>query len=168
MLAGLEQVSAAFVTKASQPSLTGLVLGPSEWRVEVGRLLRYAFVGALTAVIYFSVTFAGVEWFGWPPVVASVLAQALTVAPAFYGHARYSFRLAPNREYFAKFLVITALLFAINFLLTWLITEHVGTSYRIAIIVVAIAIPLANFFLNRFWVFLPGLLGRTPQQSTAE
>src|ERR1700688_780899 len=69
--------------------LTALAIDPSDWRSEAGRILRYGLVGGLTAVVYFTVTIAGVEWIGFAPVVASLVAQAATVGLAFYGHALY-------------------------------------------------------------------------------
>jgi putative flippase GtrA len=142
------------------------MLKSSEWRVEAGRVLRYGLIGLLSAVIYFGATFVGVERLGWSPVLASIFAQSLTLLPTFYGHALYSFRLTADREYFVRFVVVVTILFLINFGITWLMTEHESTTYRTAMIVVAVAIPLANFLLNRFWVFLPGLLRGRPAQRT--
>jgi putative flippase GtrA len=148
--------------------LTALAIDPSDWRSEAGRILRYGLVGGLTAVVYFTVTIAGVEWIGFAPVVASLVAQAATVGLAFYGHALYSFQLAPNREYFVRFVTITTFLFGLNFALSWLMTRRLGMSYPVAMVVVAVAIPLANFVLNRFWVFLPGLLAQLPARRQHE
>jgi putative flippase GtrA len=65
-------------------------------------------------------------------------------------------------------LIITTFLFVLNFALTWLITRRHTNSYPIAMLVVAVAIPFANFLLNRFWVFLPGLLAQLPAQRRHE
>ncbi len=142
-----------------------LALDPSEWRAEAGRVARYGLVGAVATVAYFAATFAGVEWCGWQPAFASIAAQAVTAAPSFYAHALYSFRVTADREYFTRYVVITAFSFLVNFSLVWILTRQAQITYRPAIVAVAIAIPLTNFLLNRFWVFLPGLLARGAARS---
>jgi putative flippase GtrA len=98
---------------------------------------------------------------GVQPVLASVAGQFVSIGVAYYGHAVFSYRVKPERSYFVRFLVISAILFALNIGVMWFLTR-LGLSYKVAIVALAVAIPLANFLLTRFWVFLPGLLLQMP------
>jgi putative flippase GtrA len=130
----------------------------SAWTVELGRIIRFGFVGIAATVVYTGTSFAGIEVFGIPPVAASVLGQVVSTFVSYFGHALFSFRVEPShRLYLLRFLLISVLTFAPNVIVTWLIADALGLSPRIAIAVVTVLIPITNYLANRFWVFLPGL-----------
>ncbi len=139
----------------------------SAWTLELGRIIRFGFVGIAATVVYVGSSFAGIEVFGVPPVAASVLGQVLSTFVSYFGHAVFSFRVEPSHQlYLMRFLLISVLTFALNIIVTWLIADALGLSPRIAIAVVTVLIPIANYLANRFWVFLPGLRRalQTPDQ----
>jgi putative flippase GtrA len=130
----------------------------SAWTVELGRIIRFGFVGIAATVVYTGTSLAGIEVFGLPPVAASVLGQVVSTFVSYFGHAIFSFRVEPShRLYLIRFLLICVLTFALNVIVTWLIADVLGLSPRIAIAVVTVLIPITNYLANRFWVFLPGL-----------
>ena len=130
----------------------------SAWTVELGRIVRFGFVGVAATVVYTGTSVAGIEVFGLPPVAASVLGQGVATFVSYFGHVLFSFRVEPShRLYLMRFLLISVLTFALNIVVTWLIADVLGISPRIAIAVVTVLIPITNYLANRFWVFLPGL-----------
>lgn len=127
-------------------------------RREVGRIVRYGLVGAGTIVVFYATEISAVELAGVKPVAASLLAQAVTIGVAYYGHALISFQVEPQRSTFVRFVMITAITMAANWAGTELITGYLGQSYLAAMIVVSLLVPLVSYLCNRFWVFMPGLV----------
>lgn len=125
--------------------------------VELGRLIRYGIVGGLTACLYFGTVGTAVEVFDMPPVAASVLAQLVTIAAAYYGHAIFSFQVQPDCLYLARFMFMAVTGILLNIAVVWLLNVLLKIPYAAAIAAVAILIPLYTFLCNRFWVFLAGL-----------
>jgi putative flippase GtrA len=125
---------------------------------EFWRLVRYGFVGLLGFVVYVVVNYIAIELLGSSAVLGALVAQAATLPLAYLGHANYSFRVQPNHTlFFWRFSVINALLFAANAGITWLLTGVLALSYKIAVAVAVIAIPMMSYLLNRLWVFKSGI-----------
>jgi putative flippase GtrA len=61
-----------------------------------------------------------------------------------------------HRSYLWRFLVIAALTFAMNAVVTYLL-DFLLVQNQISIAIVTTLIPLTNYFCNRFWVLSPGL-----------
>lgn len=131
--------------------------------VEIGRIFRFGIVGIAATVTYACATFAAVEWFAFSPVIASILGQLIAGGVSYFGHALYSFRVRSDNGVFRRrFVVIAIVTFATNGLVTWLLTDVMGVSYRISIAIVTVLIPITNYLANRLWVFQPGMARLVP------
>ncbi len=135
---------------------------------EVGRLVRYGLVGAATSVVFYLTNIGAVELFGIRPVAASLLAQVVTIGVAYYGHALISFQVKPKRDYFLRFITITAITMAANWGGTELITGYLAQSYLESMIVVSVLVPAVTYLCNRFWVFMPGRVLRSTNARRAD
>lgn len=125
--------------------------------VELGRAVRFGFVGLLATLVYACATVLAVEALRLSPIPASIVGVATAAAVSYFGHALYSFSVKPSRFYLWRFLLIAALTLGLNIGVTWLLTAVLGLSYRISVGVVMVLIPVTNYLCNRFWVFLPGI-----------
>lgn len=126
--------------------------------VEFARLVRFGIVGVIATLVYFSTTFVAIEAFALTPVRASIVGQVTAMGVSYFGHSLFSFAVkTDHRTYLWRFLVIAALTFTMNGVVTWLLTDVLRVYYPIAVGIVGLLIPLTNYVCNRFWVFMPGL-----------
>jgi putative flippase GtrA len=122
------------------------------------RLVRFGFVGASVAACYAAITFSIVRSGLGGPMTATIFGHIIAAILSYFGHMYFSFAVNPDHRIFlGRFAVVAGLTFALNVALTWLLTSVFRTPYQVPILVVTIAIPAANYVLNRFWVFSPGL-----------
>jgi putative flippase GtrA len=126
--------------------------------VEIGRFVRFGIVGIAAATVYAAASVSAVDIFYLNPVSGSVCGQLFATSVSYFGHSMFSFAVkTDHRRYLWRFLVIAALTYAMNAVVTYLLTDVLLISYLISIAIVAILIPLTNYLCNRFWVFKPGL-----------
>lgn len=126
--------------------------------VETGRVLRFGVVGIAATLIYVVAAMFADEWLGFTVVAGAIFGQAASTAVSYFGHLYYSFRVkSDHRVFLWRFVLVSLLTLALNVGVSWVLTQVFGASHRIAIIVVAILIPITNYLCNRFWVFLPGV-----------
>lgn len=114
-------------------------------------------MGIAATLVYAIVSAVGNEAFAITPVFASIIGQVASAGVSYFGHSLFSFRVKTNHQaYLLRFLIIAAIMFALNSAVTWLIADVLKLSPRIAIATVAVLIPIVNYVCNRFWVFTPG------------
>jgi putative flippase GtrA len=135
--------------------------------IEFARIVRFGIVGTLAAVLYAAVTTSIVELRIANPIVATIVGHFCAAVVSYFGHLRFSFAVNPDHQIFLwRFLVVAAAAFAMNIGVSWLFTMTLGLPYFVAVVTVAVLVPITNYVCNRYWVFLPGLkelskLGRT-------
>lgn len=126
--------------------------------IELGRIARFGIVGVVVTLVYVATTFIAVEFMGLAAVSASMVGQVASTSVSYFGHASFSFGVeADHRMYLWRFLIVAAVTFGLNVLVTYLFTDVMDLNYQISIAFIAILIPLTNYFCNRFWVFRSGV-----------
>ena len=126
--------------------------------IELGRLARFGLTGIVATLTYGGVSSAFVETGLTRPVAAAVIGYLASVMVSYFGHLHFSFRVKPDHQtFFWRFSVAAAISFPLTVLITYVVTDILGESYRLSIAAVMVMIPTINYFCNRFWVFLPGL-----------
>lgn len=126
--------------------------------VEIGRIVRFGLVGVTATLVYAAASLFAVEILNLDPVSGSILGQLVAAGVSYFGHSMFSFGVkTDHRTYLWQFLVVALLTFAMNAVVTWLLTDLLMISHRISIAIVTVLIPLTNYLCNRFWVFTPGL-----------
>ena len=125
---------------------------------EFGRLVRFGVTGTVAALAYAELTFVLVETGLARPVAATIFGYFVAATISYLGHMYFSFRVEPDhRTFFWRFVAMAAIIFAMTILVTYLVTDILGGSYRISIAAVTVLIPTTNYICNRFWVFQPGV-----------
>jgi putative flippase GtrA len=133
-------------------------MGTFDSTIELGRIVRFVCIGLLTFFVYTAVTLSAIEYYGLSPVLGSLIGQLASVAVSYFGHFAYSFKAEPYHDIFIwRFGLTMIVLFGVNIGATWIFTEMMHLRPRISIGILTILIPLISYFLNRFWVFAPGL-----------
>jgi len=143
--------------------------GPHEWLVEIGRLIRFGIVGTLSAMVYALLTFA-VDSSGLTNAVfGTIVGHVAASFVSYFGHLHFSFAVDPDHRTFSwRFFIVAAAMFILNITITWLFTSILGLSYVVAIATVTVLIPVVNYFCNRYWVFMPGLVPATLAQAASQ
>jgi putative flippase GtrA len=125
--------------------------------VESGRISHFGVVGIAATLVYIAATMFADEDLALAPIIGAIIGQAASTAVSYFGHLLYSFRVkSDHRVFFGRFVLISLLVLSLNVGVSWALTDFLGASHRMAILVVAILILIMNYLSNRFWVFLPG------------
>ena len=125
---------------------------------EFWRLARFSAVGALATVVHIGVAVVTVAAIGANPTVGSMIGFVAAFLVSYVGHFRFTFA-APGRyrDYLLKFVVSSLASFFLSTSAVWVATAILGIDYKPALIALAIIVPVCNYLVNRFWVFLqPG------------
>lgn len=122
---------------------------------EFWRLARFSVVGALATGIYVLAALIAVEIIGLTPIIGATIGFCASFLVSYIGHLRFTFA-APGRyrDYVLKFGVSSLASFLISTLAMWVFTKLLMMDYRIALVGVAVIIPICSYLVSRFWVFL--------------
>src|SRR5262245_22640515 len=122
---------------------------------EFWRLIRFSLVGAIATVVYVLAAMLAVERLGFGPMVGATVGFCASFAFSYVGHFHFTFAVPGRyRDYVVKFGLSSIASFLSSTTVMWVATKLVGVDYRIALIAVAIIIPICSYLVNRFWVFL--------------
>jgi putative flippase GtrA len=125
---------------------------------ELWRLVRFSAVGGLATVVHIGVAMVAVAAAGANPTVGSMVGFGAAFLVSYFGHFRFTFA-APgrHRDYLLKFAASSLASFFLSTGAVWVATAILRIDYKPALIALAIIVPLCNYLVNRFWVFLlPG------------
>jgi putative flippase GtrA len=125
---------------------------------EFWRLARFFTIGALATLIHTSVAMIAVAAAGTSPTVGTMIGFAAAFLVSYVGHFRFTFAVSGRyRDYLLKFVVSSLASFLLSTGAVWTSTAILGIDYKLALIALAIVVPVGNYLVNRFWVFLqPG------------
>jgi putative flippase GtrA len=122
---------------------------------EFWRLVRFSMVGGLATGVYLLAALITVGLLGASPMVGATVGFCASFVVSYIGHFRYTFAVQGRyRDYLVKFAVSSLASFLVSTLVMWLATKWLMIDYRIALVAVAITIPICSYAVNRFWVFL--------------
>ncbi len=121
---------------------------------ELARLVRYGLSGGASALTHFGIGLTGVHLLHLRPVIASTTGFVASIAVSYLLQRAWVFRSAAGHALAgSKFLVVTAVAFAINTGVLWLGTEILSVPYPVVQPIALTLIPLINYFLNSRWTF---------------
>jgi putative flippase GtrA len=125
---------------------------------EFWRLARFSVVGATATVVHIGVAMGAVALAGTNPTVGSMIGFVAAFLVSYIGHFRFTFAVPGRyRDYLLKFAVNSLASFILSTSAVWVATAILGVDYRPALIALAVFVPVCNYLVNRFWVFLePG------------
>jgi putative flippase GtrA len=125
---------------------------------ELSRLARFSAVGAIATGVHIGVAMIVVVAVGVSPTVGATTGFLSAFIVSYVGHFRFSFAATGRyRDYLLKFAVSSLASFLLSTVAVWVATAILGIDYKPALIALAIIVPVCNYLVNRFWVFLqPG------------
>jgi putative flippase GtrA len=128
---------------------TVLVTSPS---LSIG---RYFFAGVAVSLGYTATIVFMMEWLGWGSAsLANAVSFLLWTPVSYIAHRDFTFR--HDGAYAAsagRFAVTILAKFLTSVAVVALITEHYGQHYMFSVLANWVAIPLANYFALKLWVF---------------
>jgi putative flippase GtrA len=115
---------------------------------------RFGAVGLLATVVHVAVAIALVELAKVPVFWANMGAFCTAVLVSYLGNHRWTFACeGAHARYFPRFISIAALGLAIGQVIVWAIAEQGGGDYRLAVLTVALVVPVFSFLASRLFVF---------------
>jgi len=122
---------------------------------EFWRLARFSVVGAITTVVHIGVAMIVVATAGANPTVGAMIGFVAAFMVSYFGHFRFTFAASGRyRDYLLKFAVSSLASFLLSTAAVWVATAVLGIDYKPALIALGIIVPVCNYLMNRFWVFL--------------
>jgi putative flippase GtrA len=122
---------------------------------EFWRLTRFSIVGVLATGVYIIAAMIAVEAGGVAPVVGATIGYCASYLVSDVGHLRFTFAVPGRyRDYVLKSVVGSAAAFFLSTIVMWMATKILRIDYRVALVAVAIIVPICSYLVNRFWVFL--------------
>ena len=136
---------------------------------EFWRLARFSTVGAVATVVHIGVAMMVVAAAGANPTVGAAIGFVAAFTVSYFGHFRFSFAVPGRyRDYIVKFAISSLASFLLSTTSVWVFTAILGIDYKPALVALAIIVPVCNYLMNRFWVFLhPGGGSSRPLEMTA-
>lgn len=122
---------------------------------EFWRLARFFAVGTIATIVHIGVAMIVVAAAGANPTVGAMIGFVAAFMVSYFGHFRFSFAASGRyRDYLLKFAVSSLASFLLSTAAVWVATAILGIDYKPALIALAIIVPICNYLVNRFWVFL--------------
>lgn len=119
----------------------------------MGKLIRFGAVGGTSTVLFAVLTWLLVDKAGMHPVIATVVAYLLLLAPNFVAHKYFTFGSKGEvASESGKFLVVHGLNIGLS-AGGMAAISHAQLDYRWGILLSAIAVPVVVFIVMNFWVF---------------
>ena len=127
---------------------------PSEFRANAARLFRFASVGLLGTVVYYSVLWTMVEKLVAPVLVATSIAFLLVTIENYVLHYKWTF-VSSNRHaiVFPRFVFMNIIGFWINWGIMASGLHYTPLSYLILQAFSIVAVVTWNFVLSSYWIF---------------
>jgi putative flippase GtrA len=138
---------------------------------EFWRLARFSAVGGLATLVHIGVAMVAVAATEANPTVGAMMGFVAAFLVSYVGHFRFTFAATGGyRDYLPKFAVSALASFLLSTGAVWVATAILGIDHKVALIALAIIVPVCNYLVNRFWVFLQpgGGPGRPFEIVTAE
>ncbi|MBP6725306.1 MAG: GtrA family protein [Halioglobus sp.] len=120
-----------------------------------GQVMRFALVGAAATCTHYIV--ALISAIHIPIYGANLLGYLAAVAISYFGHQRYSFRVAAedvsHQRQLPRFVAGSLGGLALSYLLLALMRDLVGAPNWLSLAVAVGLVPVYAFVLNKLWVF---------------
>jgi putative flippase GtrA len=119
------------------------------------RLLRFAIAGGLATFLHFILTNIAIAILGLSPVLSTSGAYLVCVPVSYLLQSRFTFQVKHDtRTQIVKFTFVSISGLLVSAAVMRWAVENQGLPYWAGAAVVAAAIPLVNFIILSFWVFI--------------
>ncbi len=118
-------------------------------------IVRFAAVGLFSTTLYFVIVNVLIFYHMVQPLVASTIAYCICIVSSFIMQSKIVFRYSGNNNCaLLKFGVLSLSGLMGAQLIFWLSVQKLALSPLYASALVSLAIPLVNFLVMNFWVFV--------------
>lgn len=118
-------------------------------------ITRFCIVGAATALIYFVLYYVILMVHPVAPWIASGASFLIAIIFQYVGHSKFTFdRSLRDAAQLTRFVIAVTLGLAISTIVTGFIWPLFGWPEILSLIVVVIVLPIVNFAVFSFWVFV--------------
>ena len=122
--------------------------------MRLGRVARFAIVGALATAIHVGVTVGLIEAFGWRAIWASLLAFCAAIGVSYVGHHAWTFGVTGNHSrHLPRFVVVSVAGLGLNQAIVFIVVDGLRWHYSLAITAVVLIVPAFGFIASRNWAF---------------
>lgn len=119
----------------------------------IAELVRFGVVGVAAMATHWCVVALLVP-FGITPLLANVIGFCVAFNVSFFGHHHWTFASADEQKNtFKRFLSVAILGFITNEAMYALLLKFTSLDYRVALLIVLIAVAGMTYLLSRFWAF---------------
>jgi putative flippase GtrA len=120
----------------------------------LSRISWFGVIGAMSSALYAAGASAGVDLFGWSRTTANTFGFLLSTPCSYIGHHYLTFRAEGDHQaYVPRFLVQACATYFLASAVTAL-NEQLGLNYLVGVFWVVVLVPLLNYILLAFWVFV--------------
>lgn len=119
----------------------------------IARAVRFIGVGGLATLVHIAIALAAEAGFGMNELAANLAGWIAAVSVSYFGHLHVTFGAAwaPARQV-PRFVIISLAGLAASSAIVALVTG-LGGSFAVAMVLVAVGVPVVTFFMLSFWVF---------------
>ena len=120
----------------------------------LAQLFRFIGVGGVATITHVFVATTAHRLFSAPELWANFSGFCVSVVISYLGHSSFTFVAAPDhKQHLPKFVFVSLTGLATSSFIVWLIATFTTGSFYLAMMLVAVIVPLATFLALRFWVF---------------
>jgi putative flippase GtrA len=122
------------------------------------QMARFAVVGAAATATHVSVGLVLAEGLGLAPFWANLWAFATAVLVSYAGNLVWTFGMAAEGfGRLPRFVALALCGLVANQTIVFIAVDLAGWSYRVALVVIVLAVPLLTYLASCRWVFRPAL-----------
>lgn len=120
----------------------------------LAQVIRFGAVGGLATLTHVGVAIAAEAGLALSPQSANLAGYLVAVVVSYTGHALVTFK-APvqSAARFMRFILVSLLGLATSSTTVWVATGVLGLAFPVAMLCVAVAVPVVTYIGMRFWVF---------------
>ncbi len=124
-------------------------------RIPFQQLSKFIMIGSTAALTNLAGVIFLVSVFHFHPLFANVFAYLAAFCVSFLGHKHWTFAEvnAKNRTAIGRFSMVVLINFLLSESLYYLLLKETTLDYRLALLIVVVAIPPVTFTLSKFWAF---------------
>ena len=119
----------------------------------ISQLFRFGCVGAAAAAVHLSVVALLVATLGMAPLWANVAGFGVAIQVTYFGHRNWTFRAVKRGGDYQRMLLVSLVSFALNEALYAVLLHTTPLDYRLALVLVLVAVAVLTFIGSRIWVF---------------
>lgn len=117
-------------------------------------LIRYFFVGVSTYTIYMGLTFALVEWAGFPITLSSFISCSTAVLFNYVMHYHWTFSTdSPHGQVLARYALMVVGGIVLNTLVMYVGVQFSSLHYMLLQVIAGGMVIIWNFVLSATWVY---------------